>query len=184
MTWPAASPGAQAQARSAGVLLADAANLEQQVHVAHAAAHTASAVDMLALGNGSARIVANAHTRIEPGADEAQARQRLSGIPTAGQPRLVLRPHLEIHHDRVQAAHGATWGALPEDALFYAMQRGLDERAARALILQGMAGAALARALDLPGLMDTLGVDEQLGRSVARHLAGAAGHDASGVCHV
>lgn len=176
--------GEQAQARTAGVLLADASNLEQQVQVAHGAAHTASAVDVLALGSGSARIVANAHTRVAPGADEAQARQRLNGIPTAGQPRLVLRPHLEIQHDRVQAAHGATWGAMPEDALFYALQRGLDERAARTLILHGLAGAALARALDLPELMDTLGVDERLGRSLARHLAGPAGHDARGVCHV
>ncbi len=176
-------PGERAQARTAGVLLADACSLEQQVSVGHGAAHTASAVDVLALGSGSARIVANAHTRIDPGADEAQARQRLSGIPTAGQPRLVLRPHLEIHHDRVQAAHGATWGALPEDALFYARQRGLDEREARALILQGMAGAALARALDLPELMSLLDVDERLGRSLARHLAGAAGQVACGAGH-
>ena len=61
---------------------------------------------------------------------------------------------------------------------------GLDEREARALILQGVAGAALARALDLPELMSLLDVDERLGRSLARHLAGAAGHDARGVCHV
>ena len=176
--------GERAEARTAGVLLAGASNLEQQVQVAHGAAHTASAVDVLALGSGSARIVANAQTRIAPGADEAEARQRLSGIPTAGQPRLVLRPHLEIHHDRVQAAHGATWGALPEDALFYAAQRGLDERTARTLVLQGLAGATLARALELPELMNALGVDERLGRSLARHLAGAAGHDARGVCHV
>jgi Fe-S cluster assembly protein SufD len=176
--------GEQALARTAGVLLADASSvLEQQVQVAHGAAHTASTVDVLALGSGSARIVANAHTRIAPGADEAQARQRLSGIPTAGQPRLVLRPHLEIHHDRVQAAHGATWGALPEDALFYALQRGLDERAARALILQGMAGATLARALDLPELMTLLDVDGQLGRALARHLAVAARPDAPGACY-
>lgn len=173
----------QAQARTAGVLLADASALEQQVQVAHGAAHTASAVDVLALGSGSARIVANAHTRIAPGADDAQARQRLSGIPTAGQPRLVLRPHLEICHDRVQAAHGATWGALPEDALFYARQRGLDEREARALILQGMAAATLARALDLSELMTLLDADARLGRSVARLLAGEAEPHACGVGH-
>jgi Fe-S cluster assembly protein SufD len=74
----------------------------------------------------------NAHTRIAPGAAQADVRQRLVGIPTGGQPKLVLRPHLEIHHDQVQAAHGATWGALPDEALFYARQRGLDERSAAA----------------------------------------------------
>jgi Fe-S cluster assembly protein SufD len=75
--------------------------------------------------------VANAYTRIAAGADDASVRQRLSGIALAGQPRMVLRPHLEILHDQVQAVHGATWGALPADALFYAGQRGLDEATAR-----------------------------------------------------
>lgn len=171
-------PEAQASARTAGVLLANGSALEQLVHVKHGAGHTSSAVEALALGSGDARMVVNAHTRIDPGADEAEARQRLSGIPTGGQPKLVLRPHLEIHHDRVQAAHGATWGALPDDALFYAAQRGLAEHDARALIVQGMASASLARCLDTPGLMDTLGVEGLIGRVVARHL----GHQAE-TCH-
>lgn len=120
----------------------------------------------------------NAHTGIAPGADEAQARQRLNGVPTGGQPKLVLRPHLEIRHDNVQAAHGATWGALPEDALFYAAQRGLGEQEARALIIEGMANAALANGLQAPGLMETIGADGLLARTVARQLEGP-----SGVCH-
>jgi len=89
--------------------------------------------------------VSNAYTRIAPGADGADVRQRLTGIPLAGHPRLVLRPHLEILHDNVQAAHGATWGALPEAALFYAAQRGLNDARARALITEGMARALLER---------------------------------------
>lgn len=161
---------AQASARTAGVLFANGSALEQQVRVMHGADHTSSAVEALALGRGNAHIVVNAHSRIEPGADEAEVRQRLSGIPTGGQPKLVLRPHLEIRHDRVQAAHGATWGALPEDALFYAAQRGLGEREARSLIIEGMARASLAHCLDTPRLMETLGVDGLLGRTVARHL--------------
>lgn len=162
--------GAQARARTAGVLFANGSVLEQQVAVTHETGHTASAVEALALGSGNARIVVNAHTRIDPDADEAEVRQRLTGIPTGGQPKLVLRPHLEIHHDRVQAAHGATWGALPEDALFHAAQRGLGEREARALIIEGMARASLARCLDRPDLMEILGVDGLLGRTVAHHL--------------
>jgi Fe-S cluster assembly protein SufD len=106
-------------------------------------------------------------------------RQRLTGIPTGGQPRLVLRPHLEIHHDQVQAAHGATWGALPEDALFLACQRGLDERQARALIVEGMAAAVMARCFDGDDdLLQALALDTLVGAAVARHLA--AGTEA---CH-
>ncbi|MBP8225445.1 MAG: SufD family Fe-S cluster assembly protein [Acidovorax sp.] len=163
--------GQYATAHTAGLLLAAGTALEQQVHTLHHTAHTTSQVEALALASGSARVVANAHTRIVHGADEAAARQRLTGIPLAGQPRLVLRPHLEILHDKVQAAHGATWGALPEDALFYARQRGLDDASARALIVQGMAHALLERCIDHPELLTTWQDSGWLAATIARHLA-------------
>jgi Fe-S cluster assembly protein SufD len=163
--------GEGAQASAAGVLLAAATALEQQVHARHCAARTGSAAEVLALASGAARVVANAYTHIGAGCDDAETRQRLSGIPTGGQPRLVLRPHLEIHHDQVQAAHGATWGALPEEALFHARQRGLDERSAKALILQGLARATLARVIDPGDPAQELALESSLAAAVARHLA-------------
>ena len=163
--------GHHAAAHAAGLLLAAGTALEQQVHTVHHTAHTISQVETLALASGSARVVVNAHTRIAPGADEAAVRQRLTGIPLAGQPRLVLRPHLEILHDKVQAAHGATWGALPEDALFYARQRGLDDASARALIVQGMAHALLERCIDNPELLATWQDSGWMAGTIARHLA-------------
>lgn len=162
--------GEGASAHAAGVLLAAAGGLEQQVLARHAAARTRSTVEMLALPAAAARVVASAHTRIAVGCDDAEARQRLSGIPTSGQPRIVLRPHLEIHHDQVQAAHGATWGALPEDALFHARQRGLDEAAAKSLILAGLARAVLSRAIADEQLPEPLRLEEALGAALARHL--------------
>lgn len=170
--------GAHASARIAALLLAADAALEQQVHTTHhaAQAHTRSHVEALVLASGKAHAVANAHTHIAPGADAADVRQRLHGIPLTGQPRLVLRPHLEIHHDNVQAAHGATWGALPEDALFYARQRGLDEDSARSLIVQGMASALFERGFDDPALVATLMADGQLARTIAQHVASAQPH--------
>lgn len=139
--------GAGASARQAALLLLGSGKIDQQTYTDLQAAQCASQVETLALAQGRAHAVANAHTRIAPGCDGASVRQRLAGVPLAGHPRLVLRPHLEILHDDVQAAHGATWGALPEDALFYARQRGLDEAAARALIIEGMAHALLERCL-------------------------------------
>jgi len=171
---------ASACARTAAVLFATDSALEQQVRVEHAAAGTRSAVEALVLASGKARATAAAHTCIDTGATDAQARQRLTGIPTGGQPRLALRPHLEINHDQVQASHGATWGALPQDALFYAQQRGLDEQTARRLIIGGMALAVLERGVQPPdappgsddqSLLRTLGIAARLSRAAARHLA-------------
>jgi Fe-S cluster assembly protein SufD len=162
--------GAGASARTGAVLLAHGSALEQQVLARHAAPNTNSTMEMLALAAGAARVVGNAHTHIAAGCDAAQTRQKLAGVPTGGQPRIVLRPHLEILHDQVQAAHGATWGALPEEALFHARQRGLDERAAKALLLQGLAQSALTRAIDDTQFHEVLRLDAQLAAAVARHL--------------
>ncbi|MDF2465197.1 MAG: SufBD protein [Ramlibacter sp.] len=163
----------QAQARMGSVLLAADACIDHQVRVHHGARDTTSGIDVLALGSGSAKLVANAHTTIAPGSDDANVRQRLTGVPTRGQPRLVLRPHLEIHHDQVQAAHGATWGALPEDALFHARQRGIAEADAKAMISQGMGAAVFARALSDADAVEASGLATRLADAIAAHLAGA-----------
>lgn len=47
------------------------------------------------------------------------------------------KPELEIYADDVKCAHGASVGELDADQLFYAMSRGLDPAAARALLLEG-----------------------------------------------
>lgn len=161
----------RSQARIGSALLVANATLDQQIELSHTAAHGQSAVESLMLAAGRAHAVLNAHTRIAPGADETTVRQRLSAIPTSGQPRVVLRPHMEIHHDQVQAAHGATFGALPEEALFYARQRGLDEASALALILEGLQTAVLERALDNPEILHTMKLDELLARMTRQHLA-------------
>lgn len=148
--------GAGSSAHIAGFTCAADTKLEQQVFMRHAAAQTTSHSEALVLASGKAHTVANANSHIAAGSDEADVHQRLVGIPLGGQPRLILRPHLEIYHDNVQAAHGATWGALPEDALFYARQRGLDAGAARSLIIEGMANALLSRCFTNAVTLDAL----------------------------
>jgi Fe-S cluster assembly protein SufD len=47
------------------------------------------------------------------------------------------KPELEIFADDVKCAHGASVGELDPNQLFYAMSRGLDPAAAKALLLEG-----------------------------------------------
>jgi len=47
------------------------------------------------------------------------------------------KPELEIYADDVKCAHGASVGELDKNQLFYAMSRGLDPAAAKALLLEG-----------------------------------------------
>lgn len=163
-------PAAGSTAKLASVLLADQGAIDRQSFVDHVAPRTTSAVEVMALGRDESRIVASARTRIGYDATDAQVSQRLKGIPTGGMPKLVLRPHLEILHDQVQASHGATWGCLPEEALFYATQRGISLHDAQALVLRGLAQDLMERHLTLTDAMKRTGIDEWLRCAIARHL--------------
>lgn len=47
------------------------------------------------------------------------------------------KPELEIYADDVKCSHGATTGQVDDEALFYLRSRGIPERAARALLIEG-----------------------------------------------
>lgn len=168
---------ADAQAYTGAALFISGRNtLDQQVEALHGSEETLSDMESIMLGSGRARGVINIMTRMGLGVRNARTMQMMRGIPTGGgQPRITLRPHMEICHDAVEAEHGATWGALPEEALFYARQRGVEERTARALIVQGMLSALLAHVLDDElDLVSSLGLDQHLEQAVAAHLAAGA----------
>jgi Fe-S cluster assembly protein SufD len=152
-------------------MLSTASRIEQQVLLRHAARGSRSRVETLALAARDARVVANATTVIPPHVTGASAIQRLHGVPTDGQPRIVLRPHLEILHDQVEARHGATWGPLPAEALFYASQRGLDSVTARALIVDGMAHALVTSCIEDDALRQSTGLTGALAAAIADHLS-------------
>lgn len=162
--------GEAAHAESVAVLLAAADRLEQQVEVRHSAPGTRSRVEILVLAAAAARTVVNARTLLPREVPGAIVDQRLHGVPTAGHPKIILRPHLEILHDQVEARHGATWGALSEDALFYASQRGIDPDEARALIVDGMASALVASCIDDPALLERSGFTAALLDAIAGHV--------------
>ena len=47
------------------------------------------------------------------------------------------KPELEIYADDVKCSHGSTSGSLDLDAIHYLMTRGLDERTAKHLLING-----------------------------------------------
>ncbi len=160
-----------ASGTAGAVLTASGMALDFQSRVRHQARDTTSHVEALALARDRAQVVLNAHAHIAADCSDANVHQRLAGIPLHGEPRLTLRPHLEILHDQVQATHGATWGSLPEDALFYAQQRGIASQVARGLIVRGMASDLLSKALGDDALAEMLNTSGRLTHAIARLLA-------------
>lgn len=66
---------------------------------------------------------------------KTDARMRAQALLLCDLAQADHKPELEIYADDVQCAHGATAGALDDEALFYLAQRGLSPDAARALLV-------------------------------------------------
>ncbi len=74
------------------------------------------------------------------------------------------KPELEIYADDVKCSHGATVGEIDSEALFYLRARGIDERVARAMLVEAFLREALEEIADEA-------VREEFGVAVGHWLA-------------
>jgi Fe-S cluster assembly protein SufD len=82
---------------------------------------------------------------VAPGADRTAAKMGHHALILSDRAEIDAKPELEIFADDVACAHGNTVGALDEEALFYARQRGIPEAEARALLMGAFLGEVLDR---------------------------------------
>lgn len=82
---------------------------------------------------------------VAPGADRTAAKMGHHALILSDRAEIDAKPELEIFADDVACAHGNTVGALDEEALFYARQRGIPEGEARALLMGAFLGEVLDR---------------------------------------
>jgi Fe-S cluster assembly protein SufD len=92
---------------------------------------------------------------VRPDAQETEARQSNANLILDDRAEIDTKPQLEINADNVRCAHGSTIGRLDESALFFLRSRGLEETAAKRLLLKGFAASAL-ELLPIAELRDTL----------------------------
>ncbi|HUZ11956.1 MAG TPA: Fe-S cluster assembly protein SufD [Caulobacteraceae bacterium] len=82
---------------------------------------------------------------VAAGADRTDARMGHHALVLSDRAEVDAKPELEIFADDVACAHANTVGALDEDALFYAAQRGIPEPQARSLLTQAFVGEVIDR---------------------------------------
>ena len=133
--------GEHAQASLNGVgLLRGAGHADTTLQVEHAAAHCTSRetfrhiIDDEAIGVFQGKII------VKPGAQKTDGKMMSKAVLLAETGVMNNKPELEIFADDVVCGHGATVGALDEDQLFYAQQRGIPKPEAEALLLEAFAG--------------------------------------------
>ena len=95
--------------------------------------------------SGSSRGIFNGHIMVRAGADETDAHQTNKNLLLSDRAEADTRPRLEIYADDVKCTHGAAVGQLDEQAVLYLRSRGIDERAARRLLVAAFVQEMLDR---------------------------------------
>jgi Fe-S cluster assembly protein SufD len=138
--------GENAHCRLAGVSLGRDKQLQDSVTVIdHAVPNCVSDQIFKAVLDDSAHAVFQGKVMVKADAQHTDARQANHNILLSRNAEADSKPELEIFADDVQCAHGATVGELDKDMLFYLRSRGLDDRAAKALLVEGFVIEVLER---------------------------------------
>lgn len=137
--------GAEATVTSAW-RLAEEEHLDNQVAVHHLAPGGRSRQTYRGVVGGQARAIIDGHIHIAAGANGTDAALSTKNLIADSRAAVFAKPVLEIHASDVRCAHGATVGTLDEAAIHYLRSRGIDERAARELLVRGFLREAAADA--------------------------------------
>ncbi|HEY8574482.1 Fe-S cluster assembly protein SufD [Phenylobacterium sp.] len=139
-------PGGHAELRLDGVyLLAGKRHADITTVVAHAGLDGRTGQLTKGVVRDQARGVFQGRIVVSEGADRTDARMGHHALILSDRAEVDAKPELEIYADDVSCAHGNTVGALDEDALFYARQRGIPEAEARAMLTEAFIGEVVDR---------------------------------------
>lgn len=155
------APGAEAQLH--GLYLAGgAAHVDNHTRVDHRAPHCTSREVYHGIALDKARAVFNGKIVVHPGAQKTDSEQHVANLILSKTAEVNAKPELEIYADDVKCAHGATFGQIDENAVFYLRSRGLDRDAARRLLIGAFAHE----------IIDRIGDDAQRDRIARQFEAG------------
>jgi Fe-S cluster assembly protein SufD len=118
-------------------------HLDNLVSIDHAQPHGKSRLYFKGILDDKSRAVFGGTVYVRPGADKTDAYQEDKNMLLSNEAEADSKPSLEIYADDVKCGHGATAGAVAEDAIFYLRSRGLDEQTASRLLIKGFASEVL-----------------------------------------
>jgi Fe-S cluster assembly protein SufD len=117
--------------------------LDHQIVVEHIGTDTVSRQTYHGIAAGASELTFNGRIHIHPGAQRSDARLTNKNLLADRKARINTKPELEIHANDVKCGHGATVGQIDPVQLFYLRSRGLDESAARAILLRAFLSSRL-----------------------------------------
>ena len=115
-------------------------HIDNHINVDHLKPHATSDQYFKGILGGKSRAVYSGRVVVHRDAQKSNAQQKDLNLLLSHGAEVDTKPSLEIYADDVVCGHGATAGAVAEDALFYMQSRGLDLSTARTLLIRGFAG--------------------------------------------
>jgi Fe-S cluster assembly protein SufD len=135
-------PGAECRMRGLYVT-AGSQHVDNYLTIDHAQPHCMSRLYYKGILDEKSKAVFGGTVFVRPGAIKTNAHQEDKNLVLSHEAEVDSKPALEIYADDVLCGHGATAGALAEDALFYMQSRGIDEVMANQLLIRGFASEVL-----------------------------------------
>ena len=163
-----AHPGAHADLRLDGIYLLDKQrHADLTTQVTHGGVDGTTSQLTKGMVADQARGVFQGRIIVQPGADQTDARMGHHALIMSDKAEVDAKPELLIFADDVSCAHGNTIGALDEQAIFYARQRGIPELEARAMLTEAFVGEVVERIEhDAAREVARAWVTQRLGRSI------------------
>ena len=120
-------------------------HVDNHINIDHAKPHATSDQYFKGILGGQSRAAFSGRVLVRKDAQKTFAKQSDKNLLLSRGARINTKPSLEIYADDVQCFHGATAGAVADDALFYMMSRGIDRETATALLVHGFAREIIER---------------------------------------
>jgi Fe-S cluster assembly protein SufD len=117
-------------------LLAGDTHTDVTMVLDHAVPHTGSTEVIRNVVTGRARGVFQGRINVHQHAQKTDARMACNTLLLSDEGEFSTKPELEIFADDVACGHGATVTEIDRNHLFYLMARGIDEKAARGLLVK------------------------------------------------
>lgn len=114
-------------------------HVDNMISIDHAKPHNTSRLYFKGILDERSRAVFGGTVFVRPGADKTDAHQEDKNLLLSHDAEVDSKPALEIYADDVKAGHGATAGAIADEALFYMQSRGIPEFEAMQLLVRGFA---------------------------------------------
>lgn len=123
----------------------DQKKVSGKIHGLLQADNSAISIQMLSLLGQDACIMLNGGVEITPGIAKVSAHLHQDNLILGEKVRVHTLPMLDVHANDVSASHGARIHTIDKYKTFYMMAKGLTEKQAHQLIIDGYINDAFAR---------------------------------------